>query len=82
MTHDYHSTSHISSPDVDFCGYTIPHPQENKMNFRIQADRSSNAIEILKRGLMDLEKMCDTVDETFKAALSEYKLEQENKMES
>lgn len=24
------------SPDVDFCGYTITHPSESKINFRIQ----------------------------------------------
>lgn len=24
------------SPQVEFCGYTIPHPSENKMNLRIQ----------------------------------------------
>ena len=26
----------ISSPEVEFCGYTIPHPSEPKMNIRIQ----------------------------------------------
>jgi hypothetical protein len=24
------------SPQVEFCGYTIPHPSEAKMNLRIQ----------------------------------------------
>lgn len=24
------------SPNVEFCGYTIPHPSEQKMNLRIQ----------------------------------------------
>ena len=24
------------SPDVEFCGYSIPHPSEDKMNIRIQ----------------------------------------------
>lgn len=24
------------SPDVDFCGYTIPHPSEPKMHVRLQ----------------------------------------------
>lgn len=31
------------SPDVEFCGYSIPHPSEAKMNLRIQTwgrDRS------------------------------------------
>jgi len=25
------------SPDVEFCGYSIPHPSEAKMNIRIQS---------------------------------------------
>lgn len=25
-----------NSPDVELCGYTIPHPSETKMNIRIQ----------------------------------------------
>lgn len=26
----------MTSPDVEFCGYSIPHPSEAKMNLRIQ----------------------------------------------
>ena len=26
----------LDSPDVEFCGYSIPHPSETKMNLRIQ----------------------------------------------
>jgi DNA-directed RNA polymerases I and III subunit RPAC2 len=26
----------LRSPDVEFCGYTIPHPSEAKMHLRIQ----------------------------------------------
>jgi DNA-directed RNA polymerase I and III subunit RPAC2 len=26
----------MHSPDVEFCGYSIPHPSEAKMNLRIQ----------------------------------------------
>jgi DNA-directed RNA polymerase I and III subunit RPAC2 len=26
----------LYSPDVEFCGYSIPHPSEAKMNLRIQ----------------------------------------------
>jgi DNA-directed RNA polymerase I and III subunit RPAC2 len=26
----------VLSPDVEFCGYSIPHPSEAKMNLRIQ----------------------------------------------
>jgi len=26
----------IKRPDVEFCGYSIPHPSENFMNLRLQ----------------------------------------------
>jgi hypothetical protein len=26
----------LCSPDVEFCGYSIPHPSEAKLNLRIQ----------------------------------------------
>lgn len=26
----------VASPQVEFCGYSIPHPAEKKMNLRIQ----------------------------------------------
>jgi DNA-directed RNA polymerase subunit L len=29
-------SNHIYSPDVEFCGYSIPHPSEAVMNLRIQ----------------------------------------------
>jgi DNA-directed RNA polymerase subunit L len=28
--------ANVVSPDVEFCGYSIPHPSEAKMNLRIQ----------------------------------------------
>ncbi|KAG5666663.1 hypothetical protein PVAND_014678 [Polypedilum vanderplanki] len=50
--------------DVQFCGYTLPHPVENKIHFRIQSTGKTKAIEILKRGLEDIKFICDTVLET------------------
>lgn len=26
----------LNSPDVEFCGYTIPHPSKNEIHLRIQ----------------------------------------------
>lgn len=48
-------------PEVEFCGYTVPHPQEDKIHFRIQAHGDIKAIDILRRGLTDLEFICDQV---------------------
>ncbi|XP_055547127.1 probable DNA-directed RNA polymerases I and III subunit RPAC2 [Wyeomyia smithii] len=62
-------------PDVNFCGYTVPHPAENKMHFRIQAAKNVRAIDVLRRGLEDLERICDHTIDTFEAAVA---IHQEN----
>ncbi|XP_014089017.1 DNA-directed RNA polymerases I and III subunit RPAC2 [Bactrocera oleae] len=64
-------------PDVDFCGYTIPHPTESKMHFRIQSNQN-RAIDILKRGLDDLESLCDHTISTFESEVKTY-IETNNK---
>ncbi|XP_030377279.1 probable DNA-directed RNA polymerases I and III subunit RPAC2 [Scaptodrosophila lebanonensis] len=58
-------------PEVDFCGYTIPHPTENKLHFRIQSNRE-RAIDLLKRGLEDLEALCDHTIVTFEKEMNTF----------
>uniref|UniRef100_A0A1B6L9T7 DNA-directed RNA polymerases I and III subunit RPAC2 n=1 Tax=Graphocephala atropunctata TaxID=36148 RepID=A0A1B6L9T7_9HEMI len=58
--------------DVLFCGYTVPHPAEQKMHLRIQTD-GPRAIDVLQRGLKDLEKLCNETTSKFKAAMKDYK---------
>lgn len=55
--------------DVDFCGYTVPHPDEATMHLRIQAARNVRAVDVLQRGLADMERVCDHTIETFEAAM-------------
>lgn len=62
----------IFSCDVEFCGYTVPHPAEAKMHFRIQA-KSGRAVDILRRGLKELEKVCEHVESTFENSMEEFK---------
>jgi DNA-directed RNA polymerase I and III subunit RPAC2 len=53
------------------CGYTIPHPSEATMHFRIQTT-GPRAVDVLKRGIEDLEKLCDhtlTVFQVMKSAV-------------
>ncbi|KAJ0179191.1 hypothetical protein K1T71_004903 [Dendrolimus kikuchii] len=57
--------------DVDFCGYTVPHPAEAKMLFRIQT-KETPALDILKRGLKDLEKVCDHTIDVFEKEVKEF----------
>jgi len=55
----------MRNPDVEFCGYSIPHPSEAKMNIRIQTYGKITAIEALKKGLVDLMDLCDIVMHKF-----------------
>uniref|UniRef100_A0A3P9L9S3 DNA-directed RNA polymerases I and III subunit RPAC2 n=1 Tax=Oryzias latipes TaxID=8090 RepID=A0A3P9L9S3_ORYLA len=55
----------MKNPDVDFCGYTITHPSESKINFRIQTRGGVPAVEPLQKGLSDLHQVCQHVLNTF-----------------
>lgn len=57
----------MKNPDVEFCGYSIPHPNDNFMNLRIQTYGDVTAIQALQKGLRDLVDVCDHVEETFRA---------------
>ncbi|KAF4991080.1 hypothetical protein FDECE_14165 [Fusarium decemcellulare] len=54
----------MKNPDVEFCAYSIPHPSEPKMNIRIQT-YSGTAVDALKKGLSDLQDVCDVVADEF-----------------
>jgi DNA-directed RNA polymerases I and III subunit RPAC2 len=43
------------------------------MHFRIQAHKNVRAIDVLRRGLEDLDKVCDHTIETFDLALKNYR---------
>jgi len=61
----------IKRPDVEFCGYSIPHPSETFMNLRLQTiEKNSN--EVLKEGLKDLATLCDIIDSKFDDALAKF----------
>ena len=62
----------MKNPNVIFCGYTIPHPSEIKVNFRIQTNRQVTALEVLEKGLKDFAEVCAHDKETFRKAVSEY----------
>ncbi|KAL2171050.1 hypothetical protein VTG60DRAFT_3898 [Thermothelomyces hinnuleus] len=55
----------MKNPDVEFCAYAIPHPSEAKMNVRIQTFEGTTAIEVLQKGLRDLQELCDIVTDKF-----------------
>ncbi|XP_030767818.1 probable DNA-directed RNA polymerases I and III subunit RPAC2 [Sitophilus oryzae] len=63
--------------DVQFCGYSVPHPAENKMHVRIQM-YNGKAIDALKRGLEDLVKVCDITLEKFDEEFNTFKSKRES----
>ncbi|GAB7362066.1 hypothetical protein MBLNU230_g2100t1 [Neophaeotheca triangularis] len=58
----------MRNPDVEFCGYSIPHPSEAVMNLRIQTYDGVSATSVLRKGLTDLSELCDVVEEKFTAS--------------
>jgi len=68
----------MKNPAVDFCGYTIPHPSEAKINFRIQSKINEDstavpAIDIFRQGLVDLKQMCSIVLEKYEESVKAFK---------
>ncbi|KAK7097920.1 DNA-directed RNA polymerases I and III subunit RPAC2-like [Littorina saxatilis] len=63
----------MKNPDVQFCGYSVPHPTENNIHLRIQTHDDTTALDVLKKGLRDLSDVCSHVLTTFQAEVDEYK---------
>ncbi|XP_072040140.1 DNA-directed RNA polymerases I and III subunit RPAC2-like [Amphiura filiformis] len=62
----------MKNPEVQFCGYSIPHPTENKVNLRIQT-KGSPATDVFNKGLTDLNNVCQHVLSTFERSVRRYK---------
>jgi len=62
------------NPDVEFCGYTIPHPSETKMNIRIQTweDTKTTAADALRKGLQDMIEACEVISEKFRSTRDDF----------
>ncbi|KAJ2582892.1 RNA polymerase subunit AC19, partial [Coemansia sp. RSA 1836] len=61
----------MQNPQVDFCGYSIPHPSEAKTHVRIQTTDSTNAIDSMNKGLDDLKAVCQLVRSKLHQRLAE-----------
>ncbi|KAI5076128.1 hypothetical protein GOP47_0008193 [Adiantum capillus-veneris] len=59
-------------PRVEFCGYSVPHPSENRVNIRIQTT-GDPAKDVLKDALQDLMVMCQHIRKTFDTAVDQHK---------
>lgn len=61
--------------EVDFCGYSVPHPYEPKMNLRLQVKEGNNVRAVLKKGLADLERMAEEIENEFTSKYEKYAAE-------
>ena len=59
-------------PETDFCGYSVPHPYDPKMNVRLQTKNLPTS-KVLMKGFIAMEKLCDDLTVNFEAAVSAYK---------
>lgn len=50
----------MKNTDVDFVGYSVPHPAESRMNIRIQT-RTADPLSTLESSLYNLEEFCDSL---------------------
>lgn len=55
----------MKNPEVEFCGYLIPHPSENKLNIRIQTYGNISSVEALHQGLDNLSELCTVIETKF-----------------
>jgi DNA-directed RNA polymerases I and III subunit RPAC2 len=60
------------SPDVDFCGYTIPHPSEPKMHVRLQTRAGVSSDDALRQGVTDLRKVSSTIADAYRKELKAF----------
>jgi len=70
----------LKDPDVDFCGYNVPHPSEHRINLRVQT-RTKAASDVLKQALCEVQTTCDHVLEVFKDAMQRFKNNPNNNMD-
>uniref|UniRef100_A0ACD5X4C7 Uncharacterized protein n=1 Tax=Avena sativa TaxID=4498 RepID=A0ACD5X4C7_AVESA len=59
-------------PRVAFCGYSIPHPADKKVNIRVQTT-GDPAKDVMKDALQDLMVMGQHVRGTFDKAVADFK---------
>ncbi|KAI6678319.1 hypothetical protein NL676_039115 [Syzygium grande] len=59
-------------PRVIFCGYSIPHPSEARVNVRVQTT-GDPAREVLKDACQDLMLMCQHIRGTFNKAVNDFR---------
>ncbi|KAI5120321.1 hypothetical protein M0805_000381 [Coniferiporia weirii] len=66
----------MKNPEVEFCGYSAPHPSENIIQVRVQMYDGRSALTALVSALGQLDTLFATVDGAYRASLAAGKFEQ------
>lgn len=61
----------MRSKDTSFCGYSVPHPTESRINIRLQTT-GKPAHEVMKEGIDTLAAAGDAMSAAFEAALDQF----------
>ncbi|OWT42181.1 DNA-directed RNA polymerase I and III subunit RPAC2 [Cryptococcus neoformans] len=59
----------MKDPEVEFCGYTAPHPSEPKIHLRIQMYENQSAVDCLRRALSNLRDLLNAVNDSYSSSL-------------
>ncbi|CAO1621913.1 unnamed protein product [Sympodiomycopsis kandeliae] len=59
----------MKDPQVEFCGYSIPHPSETKIHLRIQMYDEVSVFPSLRRALNQLTEVFSTIGEQYQEAM-------------
>jgi DNA-directed RNA polymerases I and III subunit RPAC2 len=57
----------MKNVDVEFCGYSIPHPSDDFVNIRLQT-LGKPAVDVFRQALLDLMTMSEQIKSTFQVA--------------
>ena len=58
--------------ETEFCGYSVPHPYDPKLNLRLQVTNDKTSNEVLMSGLQDMEAVCNVLEARFNTALENF----------
>jgi len=61
----------MQNDSTEFCGYSVPHPYEPKLNLRLQTV-TKTANTVLLEGLKDMITACDILEDSFETALNDF----------
>ncbi|CAO1624681.1 unnamed protein product [Parajaminaea phylloscopi] len=73
----------MKDPDVEFCGYSNPHPSESKIHLRIQMYDRVSVLPSLRKALVNLSDLFTTVGQSYSEALEagDYEVYEEKKLD-